>query len=235
MSRWNNTKLCVHEPDYHVDAEIDAIECEKCRGKLVWKKLAKRSLLWTPRFVLLHKIHFYKNKWDDAPSENLYAAVCFSLVHDAYWTSYFAGLGDQITIWITTRTQKALRTWSSSCARPSFCSEGDMDDLICTRTVFCHLLCFRMSSLNRVWIIAGVRVFVLISLSSSNPQMFYHKVSYADQALKPTVLIGTSGKGGTFTKEVLEEISSYQDVSSFCRFDFMSCRSIRNRDMDVSL
>lgn len=28
------------------------------------------------------------------------------------------------------------------------------------------------------------------------------------------MLIGTSGKGGTFTKEVLEEISSYQDVSS---------------------
>ncbi|KAG0589541.1 hypothetical protein KC19_1G028000 [Ceratodon purpureus] len=33
----------------------------------------------------------------------------------------------------------------------------------------------------------------------------------AVKALKPTVLIGTSGKGGTFTREVLEEISSYQD------------------------
>ncbi len=32
------------------------------------------------------------------------------------------------------------------------------------------------------------------------------------QALKPTVLIGTSGRGGTFTKEALEEIASYQDV-----------------------
>jgi malate dehydrogenase (oxaloacetate-decarboxylating)(NADP+) len=31
------------------------------------------------------------------------------------------------------------------------------------------------------------------------------------QALKPTVLIGTSGRGGTFTKEALEEIASYQD------------------------
>jgi hypothetical protein len=33
-----------------------------------------------------------------------------------------------------------------------------------------------------------------------------------EQALKPTVLIGTSGRGGTFTKEALEEIASYQDV-----------------------
>jgi malate dehydrogenase (oxaloacetate-decarboxylating)(NADP+) len=34
----------------------------------------------------------------------------------------------------------------------------------------------------------------------------------AIKALKPTVLIGTSGRGGTFTKEALEEIASYQDV-----------------------
>ncbi|KAH8956488.1 hypothetical protein BDL97_07G041200 [Sphagnum fallax] len=33
----------------------------------------------------------------------------------------------------------------------------------------------------------------------------------AIKALKPTVLIGTSGRGGTFTKEALEEIASYQD------------------------
>lgn len=42
--------------------------------------------------------------------------------------------------------------------------------------------------------------------------------SYFVQLLKPTVLIGTSGKGGTFTKEVLEEISSYQDVSCVVLF-----------------
>lgn len=35
-----------------------------------------------------------------------------------------------------------------------------------------------------------------------------------DQALRPTVLIGTSGKGGTFTKAVLEEFASYQEASS---------------------
>jgi malate dehydrogenase (oxaloacetate-decarboxylating)(NADP+) len=33
----------------------------------------------------------------------------------------------------------------------------------------------------------------------------------AIKSLKPTVLIGTSGKGGTFTKEALEEIASYQE------------------------
>jgi len=32
------------------------------------------------------------------------------------------------------------------------------------------------------------------------------------QTLKPIVLIGTFGRGGTFTKEALEEIVSYQDV-----------------------
>jgi hypothetical protein len=32
------------------------------------------------------------------------------------------------------------------------------------------------------------------------------------QVLKPTMFIGTSGHGGTFTKEALEEIASYQDV-----------------------
>ncbi|KAG0582905.1 hypothetical protein KC19_3G094800 [Ceratodon purpureus] len=38
-----------------------------------------------------------------------------------------------------------------------------------------------------------------------------HDLLSAVKALKPTVLIGTSGKGGTFTKEVLEEISSYHN------------------------
>ncbi|XP_024371400.1 NADP-dependent malic enzyme isoform X3 [Physcomitrium patens] len=38
-----------------------------------------------------------------------------------------------------------------------------------------------------------------------------HDLLSAVKVLKPTVLIGTSGKGGTFTKEVLEEVSSYQD------------------------
>jgi malic enzyme len=32
------------------------------------------------------------------------------------------------------------------------------------------------------------------------------------QVLKSTVFIGTSSHGGTFTKEALEEIASYQDV-----------------------
>ncbi len=32
------------------------------------------------------------------------------------------------------------------------------------------------------------------------------------QVLKPTVFIWTSSHGGTFTKEALEEISSYQNV-----------------------
>lgn len=33
------------------------------------------------------------------------------------------------------------------------------------------------------------------------------------QTLKPTAMIGTTGKGGQFTPEVLEAISSYQEVS----------------------
>jgi len=36
----------------------------------------------------------------------------------------------------------------------------------------------------------------------------------AFQAIKPTVLIGTSGKGQTFTKDVVEAISSFNEVTS---------------------
>lgn len=32
------------------------------------------------------------------------------------------------------------------------------------------------------------------------------------QEIKPSVLIGTTGKGGQFTQAVLEEFSSYQEV-----------------------
>lgn len=38
------------------------------------------------------------------------------------------------------------------------------------------------------------------------------------QTLKPTVMIGTTGKGGQFTPAVLEEVSSYQEVSSLKLF-----------------
>jgi hypothetical protein len=37
-------------------------------------------------------------------------------------------------------------------------------------------------------------------------------VVHVSQELKPTVIIGTTGKGGQFTQEVLEEFSSYQEV-----------------------
>jgi hypothetical protein len=37
-------------------------------------------------------------------------------------------------------------------------------------------------------------------------------VNMSCQVLKPIVFIGTFGHGGTFTKETLEEIASYQDV-----------------------
>lgn len=33
-----------------------------------------------------------------------------------------------------------------------------------------------------------------------------------DQAIKPTVLIGSSGVGRTFTKEVIEAVSSFNEV-----------------------
>jgi hypothetical protein len=46
-----------------------------------------------------------------------------------------------------------------------------------------------------------------------------------EQALKPTVLIGTSGRGGTFTKEALEEIASYQDVCLHHQFLSYFCKS----------
>jgi malic enzyme len=51
----------------------------------------------------------------------------------------------------------------------------------------------------------------------------FHNVSWppeslltqmAFQAIKPTVLIGTSGKGQTFTKDVVEAISSFNEVNS---------------------
>jgi hypothetical protein len=35
------------------------------------------------------------------------------------------------------------------------------------------------------------------------------------QVLKTIMFIGTSGRGGTFTKEALKEIASYQDVCTF--------------------
>jgi malate dehydrogenase (oxaloacetate-decarboxylating)(NADP+) len=37
----------------------------------------------------------------------------------------------------------------------------------------------------------------------------------AVKALKPKALIGTSGQGGAFTKEGLEEMASYQEVRTF--------------------
>lgn len=34
------------------------------------------------------------------------------------------------------------------------------------------------------------------------------------QEIKPTVLVGSSGVGRTFTKEVIEAVSSFNDVNS---------------------
>jgi hypothetical protein len=43
------------------------------------------------------------------------------------------------------------------------------------------------------------------------------------QKIKPTVLIGTSGQGRTFTKEVIEAMASINEVP--CRVNLLTCTS----------
>jgi hypothetical protein len=50
---------------------------------------------------------------------------------------------------------------------------------------------------------------------------------HGKQALKPKALIGTSGQGGAFTKEGLEEMASYQEVRTFVSLPIVCTSALR--------